>query len=297
MTKYQKEYLDNIGIGCDYSTGFIPCDICGDQEYTVIRETIDIGNGAFGKLPVVACNTCGLLYLNPIFEKEFYENYYSENYRKVVCNNTEPSQEFVEDQIKRGEVLYETVAKYFDSPGTMLDVGCSVGGLMVHFIKQGWSASGVDPDHGYVRYGRDKLGLSIENVGAEEMVLEPNKYDLIIIMDSLEHVYNPNLTLELCRKASRPNAILLLEGRGIPQKDSKMYFNHNHHRYFSLNTFELMMFKHGWKNVFSTEESICATAMKGKGAIYCIGQMLTYLKEVLLKACVNQESVMTLKIY
>jgi SAM-dependent methyltransferase len=273
MENYQKKYLDHIGMGYDYNAGFIPCEICGDQEFTVIRETIDIGKGVFGKFPVVACNTCGLLYQNPRFEKKFYEDYYSKYYRRVVCKDTEPSLEFVEDQIKRGELLFETIKKYIDSPGTMLDVGCSVGGILVHFIKKGWNAFGVDPDQGYVRYGREKLGLPIENTGAEEMVLEPNKYDLIIIMDSLEHVYDPNLTLELCRKASRPNAFLLLEGRGIPQKDSKVYFNHNHHRYFSLNSFELMMFKHGWKPVFSTEESICETTQKGKGAIYCMGQM------------------------
>jgi SAM-dependent methyltransferase len=273
MKKFQKDYLDHIGMGYEYRSEFISCEICGEQEYTVIRETIDIGKGVYGKFPVVACNTCGLLYQNPRFEKKFYDDYYSKYYRKVVCKDAEPSLEFVEDQIKRGELLFESIKGYFDVPGAMLDVGCSVGGLLVHFINQGWNASGIDPDQGYVKYGRDKLGLSLENIGAEEMVLESNKYDLIIIMDSLEHVYDPNLTLELCRKASRPNAILLLEGRGIPQKNSKIYFNHNHHRYFSLNTFELMMFKHGWKTIFSTEDSICETTQKGKGAIYCIGQV------------------------
>ena len=105
------------------------------------------------------------------------------------------------------------------------------------------------------------------------MKLEDEKYDLINIMGSLEHVYDPNKTLELCRAASRPGGLLLLEGRGNPQKESKIYFNHNHHRYFSMISIELMMIKYGWEPIITTDEPI--TGPTRVGGIFCLGRLTT----------------------
>lgn len=271
MEQFLKEYLQHIQMEGDYTSEYIPCEICGDKSYTIIREVISIGKGSFGKLPVVACNTCGFLYQNPRFNKQFYEDYYARHYRNVIFGKSEPSPEFVEDQIKRGELLYESIRSYLPERGALLDVGSSVGGMMMAFMRQGWEALGTDPDIGFVNYGKEKLGLPVVAVGAEEMQLEDKKFDLIIIMGSLEHVYEPNITLNLCHKAAKPGSLLLLEGRGHPQSASKTYFNQNHHRYFTLNSIELMMIKHGWKPFFTTDDLICGQSRPG--GIYSLGRL------------------------
>jgi SAM-dependent methyltransferase len=271
MESYLKDYLRHIEMEGSYTSEMIPCEICNDTHFTVVREVISIGKGAFGKLPVVACNTCGFLFQNPRFNKQFYEDYYARHYRNVIFGTSEPAQEFIDDQIRRGELLYQSIERFLPQPGAMLDVGSSVGGMMVAFMKQGWSALGTDPDIGFVNYGKDRLNLPVIAVGAEEMELEPQRYDLIIIMGSLEHVYDPNKTLELCRKASKPGALLLLEGRGHPQSESKRYFNQNHHRYFTLNSIELMMMKHGWQPILTTDDPLCGPTRPG--GIYSLGRL------------------------
>jgi SAM-dependent methyltransferase len=271
METFLKDYLRHIQMEGDYTSEYIPCEICGDPASTVVREEISLGKGIFGKLPVVTCNTCGFLYQNPRFNKEFYEDYYAKHYRNVIFGKTDPSQEFVDDQIRRGGLLYESIVSHLPERGALLDVGSSVGGMMQAFMEHGWEALGTDPDIGFVNYGKEKLGLPVIAVGAEEMELEARKYDLIIIMGSLEHVYDPNLTLELCRKAAKPGSLLLLEGRGHPQSASKTYFNHNHHRYFTLNSIELMMFKHGWQPLLTTDNLICGPTRPG--GIYCLGRL------------------------
>ena len=271
MEQFLKEYMKHIDMEGDYTSEYIPCEICGDESNTVVRDVISIGRGAFGKLPVVTCNTCGFLYQNPRFNKEFYEDYYARHYRDVIFGNTVPSPEFIEDQIKRGELLFESINSYLPDSGAILDVGSSVGGMLKTFMKHGWEALGTDPDIGFVDYGKEKLDLPVIAVGAEEMELEDNKYDLIIIMGSLEHVYDPNKTLELCRKAAKPDSLLLLEGRGHPQSATKTYFNQNHHRYFTLNSIELMMIKHGWQPFMTTDDSICGPTRPG--GIYSMGRL------------------------
>jgi hypothetical protein len=271
VEQFLKDYMAHIQMEGDYTSEYIACEICGSRSHTVIREVISIGKGAFGKLPVVACDTCGFLFQNPRFNKQFYDDYYARHYRDVIFGNTEPSPEFVQDQINRGELLYQSINSYLPEAGALLDVGSSVGGMMQAFMKNGWNALGTDPDLGFVNYGKDKLGLPVIAVGAEEMELDDEAYDLIIIMGSLEHVYDPNLTLKLCRKAAKSGSLLLLEGRGHPQSASRTYFNQNHHRYFTLNSIELMMMKFGWMPVLTTDDPICGPTRPG--GIYCLGKL------------------------
>ncbi len=270
MELFIKDYLNHLGMDMKYIPKTIPCEICVNTKTTTIRETISIGKDSFGKLPVEACNRCGFLFQNPRFNEEFYEDYYAKYYRNVLKGSAEPSKEFIDDQISRGKILYETIKKYISKPGSMLDVGCSAGGTMVSFLENGWKVFGTDPDIGFVKYGKEKLGLPIEAVSAEKMNLGDKKFDFIMILGSLEHVYDPNLTLDICRKASSENGFLLLEGRGHPQKESKLYFNHNHHRYFTFNSLELIMIKHGWEPVLTTDKPICGPTRPG--GIYCLGK-------------------------
>jgi len=271
MEQYLEDYLKNLGMEGDYHAQDLPCEVCGCSENTVIREIITIGKGAFGKLPVVACNRCGYLYQSPRFNREFYDDYYTTFYRNVVKGNPEPDEEFIADQKKRGELLYEFLRKYVSSPGAVCDVGCSVGTMLIPFMEAGWDAYGTDPDVGFVKYGREKLGLPVEAMSAEDMHLEDKKYDFIMILGSLEHVYDPNRVLSLCRKASSDKGYLLLEGRGHPQSESKVYFNHNHHRYYTFTSMELMMIKHGWNPLLTTDEPICGPTRPG--GIYCLGKV------------------------
>ena len=50
----------------------------------------------------------------------------------------------------------------------------------------------------------------------------------------------------------------------------KAYFNHNHHRYFTLNSLELIMIKHGWKPFLSTMYPISGPTREG--GIWCLGK-------------------------
>jgi len=154
----------------------------------------------------------------------------------------------------------------------MIDVGCSVGAMMIPFRDMGWSIFGVDPDHRFVDYGKNELKLPVEVADAENMHLEDNKYDLIVIMGSLEHVFDPNKVLKLCRKAAKDDAILVLEGRFNPIGHSTSYLNHNHHRYLREETIGLLMAKHGFEPFNTTNEQICGKDMGRNGNGYCLGK-------------------------
>ena len=135
MEIYLKKYLSHINMSLEYKYSDIDCEICNFSEKTIIREDINIGKGVVGKLPVVSCNNCGYLYQNLRFEERFYDDFYSKSYRKLIYNNTEPDENFINDQIKKGEKVYNFVKPFFKNPGKVLDVGSSIGGMLIPFKK------------------------------------------------------------------------------------------------------------------------------------------------------------------
>ena len=258
-----KKYFSFLGVKEKFYSKKIRCEICNSKNHKVVRKKISWGQNKFGKLPVYCCCDCGFLFQNPRFEKKFYEKFYSEYYRKKIYKNLIPSKSFLKDQEIRGNNIFKFLKKYIKKKrGTILDVGCSVGLMFKPFLKSGWKCIGNDPDYHYVQYGK-KLNLPVEFLQAEKMKLKKNSLDLVIICGSLEHCYDPNKVLSLCAKASKKGSILVLEARGEPRAQSKVYFNHNHHRYFSLNSLELMMIKHGWKPFLSTMYPISGPTREG----------------------------------
>ena len=271
--KNQHPYLEYLGIKNQYKYSLIPCELCGNKDFLMIREKISFGTDAgLGDMPVQACKGCGYLMQNPRFESNFYKYYYGEYYRMVTNNVTLPSEDFIENQISRGRNLKLYLDEFINQPGTMIDVGCSVGAMMIPFRETGWSIYGVDPDHRFVDYGKNELKLPVEVADAENMQLEDNKYDLIIIMGSLEHVFDPNKVLKLCRKAAKKDATLVLEGRFNPLGQSTSYLNHNHHRYLREETIGLLMAKHGFEPFHTTKEQICGKDTGRHGNGYCLGK-------------------------
>lgn len=271
MENYLKEYLNKIGMLGNYTATKIECEICSCEDNTIIREQVSLGNNEYTKLPVVSCNSCGFLFQNPRFNEAFYDDFYSTKYRDLLFKKKTPSKNFVDDQISRGEILFNFLQKYNLSKGRMLDVGSSVGGMMIPFINNGWEALGTDPDRDYVEFGKKQMNLPVEDIKAEHMKLENDFFDLIIIMGSLEHVYDPNKTLSICKQAAKDQSLILIEGRGHPQSSSKNYFNQNHHRYFTFNSMELILLKYGWEPILTTDQPICGPSRPG--GIYCLGKL------------------------
>ena len=68
----------------------------------------------------------------------------------------------------------------------MLDVGCGVGGFLDYFRELGWEVEGNDPDPTACAAGKEFLNLDIKCIEGEQMQLD-RKYDLIVIIGSLEH--------------------------------------------------------------------------------------------------------------
>ncbi|QCP55102.1 class I SAM-dependent methyltransferase [Trinickia violacea] len=266
-------YLEAIGIVDGVTSQSIACEVCGHTGYEIVVDSVATTEGRFDRLPVVACELCGFLYQNPRFNAAFYQAYYERYYRQALFGQTQPERDFVLDQMRRGEFLYRSLAAYLPPTGHLLDVGCSAGGMMVPFARRGWIVAGNDPDAAYAEFGSKQLQLRIDVVAAENMRLPDAQFDLIVIIGSLEHAYDINRVLALCRKACAPDGLLLIEGRAFGYGVLNGHFSHNHRRYLTIESIEMLMLRHGWEPVLSTDAPLCGPTRPG--GVHVLGKAST----------------------
>jgi len=84
----------------------------------------------------------------------------------------------------------ELVSRYLQPSASLLDVGCNVGLTVKGLEEAGYQAEGVEPSSIGAEIAREKIGISIH-----EMELSQLNHDMmvdgILMLDVLEHLYNP----------------------------------------------------------------------------------------------------------
>ncbi len=311
-----KDYLDFIGSDKEYKAEMQNCEVCGSNNFFQLLSHTDAGNDVLAPLPVQACNKCGFIMQNPRFSKEYYKRFYSEFYpqsrvrsksndpddpksiggKQVVTKDGRPTENHYQSAYKRAKYLYSYIKeKGFNIPKkSFLDVGCGCGAFLEYFNDEGFETYGNDPEPMSVEMALEK-GIHIDNIPGEEMLFEDEKFGIIIIMGSLEHVHDPNIILKKCWQYLAEDGLLVLQGRFYPVSESFRWLNSNHHRFLTNETIQSIAIKHGFSILESTINPVCGegTGRKGNGFLFaskssknkayydkdCMNDLLSLLQE------------------
>ncbi|MEK7114364.1 MAG: methionine biosynthesis protein MetW [Patescibacteria group bacterium] len=108
-----------------------------------------------------------------------------------------------------------TAALELIKEGTVLDIGCGDGLFMSLLRKRGVTAVGVDISDEAVR-ACTAQGLSAEVIASADALPFPDAhFEYVVMLDILEHVYNPVLFLAEARRVSKKYVIV-----GVPNFSS-----------------------------------------------------------------------------
>jgi 2-polyprenyl-3-methyl-5-hydroxy-6-metoxy-1,4-benzoquinol methylase len=141
---------------------------------------------------VVECS-CGLIFINPRLSAEAYAQYYDEAYftgKKDYHSEAQFAPSFEQtylpfvDLILRNQVVRKDRGKY-------LDIGCATGHLVAIFKRLGWDATGIDVSEYSTKYGREVRELNIITGTLVDVSFPTNYFDLISMIDVVEHLPNP----------------------------------------------------------------------------------------------------------
>lgn len=92
-----------------------------------------------------------------------------------------------------------------------LSVGCATGTDLRWLEKRGFNAVGLDPERKFLLEGKTKGNADnfVEAIG-ESMPLRANFFDLVLLLEVLEHTVSPELVLREIARVLKPNGTLLL---------------------------------------------------------------------------------------
>ncbi|MCF6149089.1 MAG: class I SAM-dependent methyltransferase [Candidatus Kuenenia sp.] len=110
-----------------------------------------------------------------------------------------------------------------------------------------WIVDGNEISINAILWCKEKYGLDIRYGFLEEINLPKNYYDAVVLWHSLEHVFDPQLTLDTCKEILRLNGLLLI---AVPNKYGTgliKYYEELHFYEFNLNGLHWWLQSYGFE--------------------------------------------------
>ena len=185
----------------------VACPACGVPEHHAVHRRID-------GLNVVACEKCGLYYVNPQPTQAALSRFYADGYFDGSHDFYSGRSYFTaRSSALRDEAItgWHFVRQHCDVRGkSVLDLGCASGELLTLARKHGATAvRGLELDREAAEYGRKAYGVDIIHGTIEDCLTDTAAFDIITAFDVLEHVKRTLLAFERIARALKPDGVLL----------------------------------------------------------------------------------------
>lgn len=110
-----------------------------------------------------------------------------------------------------GDYYLAELQKYPLSGKTVLDIGCGEGGVLASFEAAGFNCYGLEVSAQRIEYARQRLGTRIQwlHAGIEQLEM-CETFDLILMLDVIEHLAEKERALQVLRRALKLNGLALI---------------------------------------------------------------------------------------
>jgi len=178
------------------------CPVCLSSDLRVHLKP-------YAGVVILRCRNCKNRVLSEWSESDKdYDDISLETYLKSIGEQRKRSACRVLDLIER---------RFGSTGGRLLDIGCAFGFLLEEARNRGWQTFGIEPNETVGRIARDK-GLDVRIGHFPEVNFEPMQFDVVCLMDVLEHLDDPDAIIRNIRKVLRPGGLLVLNvpnGEGL----------------------------------------------------------------------------------
>ncbi len=203
---------------------FVQCCVCGSNDAVVIGKGEDFEyHTSSDKFSAMQCNSCSLVYLNPRpsiseFDMIYPPNYHAFDFSKEKYGFVHKIRSYLE-----ARRLLNRCSQLPDN-ARILDVGCGDGfhlRLLRKYGKKSWQLEGVDLDKRAVK-AATLAGFKVHLSSVEENNLPADSYDLVFMIQTIEHVEKPDSVLKSIHRLLREGGRLIIVTDNTGSPDFKL---------------------------------------------------------------------------
>lgn len=226
------------------------CPLCASRNIGHFH-TITRWNTPFS---VDRCADCGFIFMNPRFNDETVNAFYSKEY---FDGNAEYS--YHDERRKERFALHvwearlKVIRKHIRS-GRFLDVGCAFGGFLSAASKY-FEPAGIEPSQYAGNFARKKIGQSI-HIGTLANHFFPHDNFLVITMiEVLEHMAEPAFAVKECYRLLQKGGLLVIQTANMEGLQAKLfgsnyaYYMPGHLSYFPKRTLVRLLANAGFSRI------------------------------------------------
>ena len=182
-----------------------PCNLCGSRAARPYAKK-------FG-LRIVVCRECGLVYVEPrLTEADILKRYTAEYLYGEYLPIFRADRNGVDLNLVVSHYIFylKLAGRVFAPGGRLLDVGCGAGLFLKAAESQGWDAAGVEISPAAAEYAATVLHLPVISSRLERAGIADSSFDVVTLLDTLEHLGDPLGTLTEARRVLKPGGRLIL---------------------------------------------------------------------------------------
>ena len=202
------------------------------------------------------CKNCGHVQLSPIPTLEEEKKFYDENLQDKnigdVGSLKRAYNKMKADTIRRAKL----VQKFTPKGGRILEIGSGHGFFLDVMNKKDYEILGIEISKEKRKFVKSVTNVKILNVNINETVPDIGPFDTIVFFHVLEHITNPELFLNNCKKLLKHNGCIIAE---VPNYDDfqitlnkfyrNFYWQRAHLSYFNPKSITTIFKKSGLKNI------------------------------------------------
>jgi 2-polyprenyl-3-methyl-5-hydroxy-6-metoxy-1,4-benzoquinol methylase len=217
-------------------------------------------------LPLQECFECGLAYIDPRPSSAALSNHYNSGYftgEKDFFKGKDYCQER-DRSIQTGSVTgFREIAANFDLKGKkVLDIGCASGALLASLKPLGpKELVGIDTTEYPTEFGAKRYGLDLRCGTFRSMSLPGEYFDLVTLIDVIEHVEDLNDFLSELRRVVKPSgSIFIITPNYLAHSFTRdqwacLYQDFEHLHYFSAQSLDHISSRAGYRLAKSWTDS------------------------------------------
>ena len=164
---------------------------------------------------IVQCATCGVI-----------RSDWNADPDEIVGNYAQTEDErYLEEEEGRRELfswVLDQAERYAGRRERLLELGSHLGVFLSVAQQRGWSCRGVEPSAWAVAEGRRRFGVALEQGTVEGLEPPRDPYDLVVMLDMIEHVTDPLAALATARACVADDGLLVLTTIDIASRHARL---------------------------------------------------------------------------